>query len=400
MPRTIIRSATVILGDKLLPDHAVCFEGGKIRKVAPSAKLTAGAGDQAIDAKGKYLAPGFIDLHMHGLHRHLVDNGPEDLAAICRILPRYGVTGFLPGVCPLPKGKDAEFVGRLAKVPPAGASILGFHLEGPFLTLTGALPPEAIGSADPDRVRALIAAAKPHKAVFSVAPDFEGICELIALMAAEGAPVFMTHTAANAAQTQAAIEAGARHATHFYDVYPCPAEADPGVRPCGVVEAVLADPRVSVDFILDGEHVDAVAVRMALQCKWPDRVCLITDANVGAGLAPGRYSFVGGTEIEFAHPGAPARFTKDHPKYPGALAGSGLTLDCAVRNAVRMLPVDLPQAVRMASANPAQVLRLTGRKGRIAEGYDADVVLLDAELNVQRTWVAGECVFDKDRASD
>jgi len=134
---------------------------------------------------------------------------------------------------------------------------------------------------------------------------------------------------------------------------------------------------------------------MALQCKGPDRVCLITDANIGAGLPPGRYKFVGNTEIEFAYPGAPARFTADHPTYPKCLAGSGLTLDCAVRNAVRLLGVDIPQAVRMASANPAQVLRISGVKGQVKEGFDADLVLLDESLNVCRTWVAGRCAYAK-----
>ncbi|GAH07680.1 unnamed protein product, partial [marine sediment metagenome] len=243
---------------------------------------------------------GLIDLHTHGLHSYRIDNDPDDLDNICRLLPQYGVTGFLPTVCPRPKRQLAEFLGRLAKVQSKAAEILGFHLEGPFLSLTGALPPEAIGTADRERTRALIEAARPYKAIFSVAPDFEGIGGLIPIMAKNNTPVFMTHTGASVSQTQAAIALGAKHATHFYDVFPCPNETDPGVRPCGAVEAILADPDVSVDFILDGEHVDPVAVKMALQCKGPDKVCLITDANIGAGLPPGKYTSFG-TEIEFAY---------------------------------------------------------------------------------------------------
>jgi len=388
MSRLVIENATVVTAEELSPDSTVACEGGKITACRADGALAVRTDDEVVDARGAYLAPGLIDLHVHGTGEFLIDNGPDDLAEMCRTLPRYGVSSFLPTVCPRPAGEDAEFLAALAKVRSAGTEILGFHLEGPFLTHTGALPPEAIGTADPERVRALIEAARPHRAVFSISPDFEGIVELIRIMAADGQAVFMTHTGADVAQTQAAIEAGARHATHFYDVFYAPDETDPGVRPCGAVEAILADPRVSVDFILDNEHVDPVAVRMALACKGPGGVCLITDANVGAGLPPGRYQF-GDQEVEFAYPGGPARMTES-ARQAGVLAGSGLTLDLAVRNAVKLLGVDVPQAIRMASANPAKVLALDDRKGRIAEGYDADMIMLDESLNVLQTWIRGK----------
>ena len=366
-------------------DGVICIKDGIITKVGTEIP----AGVKKIDLGNAFIVPGFIDLHMHGLHRFLIDNGPEDLAEICRILPRYGVTGFLPTVAPLPKGEDSGFLRTLANVHSEGAAILGFHLEGPFLKLLGALPPEALGKADPERVSALIKAAKPYPAVFSISPDFENITDLIPLMVADNTPVFMTHTAANVEQTQAAIEAGVRHATHFYDVFPCPAETDPGVRPCGAVEAVLADERVSVDFILDGVHVNPVAIRMALACKSPDGVCLITDSNVGAGLPPGRYIFGKSGEIEMAIEGGPARLT-DNNNMPGGLAGSGLTMDRTLRNAVSMAGVDLVQAIRMVSTNPAKVIGIDDRKGKIQEGYDADLVVLDEQLNVKQTWIGGK----------
>ena len=391
MPRTIITNASVILPDHVAEHHAVILEAGRIASVLPLGNLPAETDAQVVDAGGMYLAPGFIDLHIHGLHEYLVDHGPEDLAGIGQFLPTYGVTGFLPTLCPRPKGEDAEFLATLSRVRPAGAQVMGFHLEGPFLSLTGALPAEAIGTADAQRARSLVKAADPYPAIFSIAPEFEGILDLLPIMTGGSTPAFITHTCASVKQTQAAIEAGARHATHFYDVFPCPPETEPGARPCGAVEAVLADPRVSVDFILDGEHVDPVAVHMALLCKGCDKVCLITDANVGAGLPPGTYEF-GGNKITFAYPGGPARSGADSP-YPGGLAGSGLTLDRAVRNAIRLLGVDIPLAIRMASRNPAAVLGLAGTKGTIAEGFHADLVLLDRELHVQKTWIGGKPAF-------
>jgi len=275
-----------------------------------------------------------------------------------------------------------------AEVAP-GTEVLGFHLEGPFIALTGAISPACLGSPTRQRVETLKQAASGLLTVFSVSPDLAGVIELIPVM---GKPVFTTHTKATVKEMQAGIDAGITHATHFYDVFPCPPEDDPGKRPCGAVEAILADPRVSVDFILDGEHVDPIAVKVALQCKGPDKVCLITDANVGAGLPPGIYEGLGGEEIEIAYPGGPARMTK-RGKVPGGLTGSGLTLNLAVKNAYTMLGVDIPQAFAMASLNPARVLGRADRKGKIAPGYDADLILVDREFNVKATWVRGDRVF-------
>lgn len=349
-------------------------------------------GSPVRDMGSHFIVPGFIDLHIHGIHRCLVDNGPDELAEICRVLPNYGVTGFLPTVAPRPRGTDADFLSTLAAVQTDGASVLGFHLEGPFLKLTGSLTADAISGADMDRVRSLKEAAKPFRAIFSISPDLDGIEELIPFMAAGDSPVFITHTAASVGQTQLAIELGAKHATHFYDVFPCPDVSEPGVRPCGAVEAILADKEVSVDFILDGVHVDPVAVKMALACKsqGPGCVCLITDSNVGTGLEPGRYVFGNSGEIEFAFKGAPARLTKNK-----LLAGSGLTMIQALQNAVNWLNIGLPQAVSLVSTNPAKVIGLGNRKGKLHPGYDADLVVLDHQLNVVQTWIGGKLYYER-----
>jgi N-acetylglucosamine-6-phosphate deacetylase len=374
-----------IVTDSGVEDGFISIREGLIVKVGKSKPA-----GQVTDMGNAYIVPGFIDLHMHGVHRFLVDNGPEDFTEICRILPGYGVTGFLPTVAPRSKGEDVDFLSTLASVQTEGAVVLGFHLEGPFLKITGSLTTDAISDTDVERVKSLIEAAKPFRTIFSISPDVEKVQDLLPFMSRNNTPVFITHTAATVKQTQEAIELGARHATHFYDVFPCPAVKDPGVRPCGAVEAILADPRVSVDFILDGVHVDPVAVKMALICKskGPGCVCLITDSNIGAGLEPGRFVFGNSGEIEFAYRGSPARLVKDH-----TLAGSGLTMDQALRNAVQWLDLDLPEAVKLVSTNPAWVIGLDHRKGQLKPGYDADFVILDKQLNVLQTWIGGECHF-------
>lgn len=386
MSSTLIQNVRVIGLEEISSPTDVLIKNGKI--VAIGSKLR---GDDVIDGGGNYLAPGFIDLHIHGSAEFLADDGPEAYTKLCKLLPKFGCTGFLPTLCPRPAGEDAEYLASVADIKSEGAEILGIHLEGPFLTLTGALPKEALGEACIDRVNALIKAGGGKKIFFSIAPDFEGIEKLLPTMVAAAGNAFITHNRANTAQAMKAVELGATHGTHFYDVFPIPEETDPGVRPCGSVEVLLADPRCTVDFILDGEHVEPVAVKLALACKGPGGVCLITDANIGASLPPGKYKFMD-EELEFAYPGAPARGAEGS-SYPGSLAGSGLTMITAVRNAIKMLDVSLPVAVRMASANPAGVIGAADHKGQIAEGFDADVVLLDENLEVLQTIVAGKTVY-------
>jgi N-acetylglucosamine-6-phosphate deacetylase len=389
MVETVIHAALLARGDRLEGPGWVAVESGRIHSVGladeppPEAALV-------VEHRGSLLAPGFIDLHIHGSGEFFIEDGPGHLQGLCELLPAHGVTSFLPTIIPVPDEHAAARASWMASAPARGARVLGVFVEGPFLTRAGAACPLA-QVADPAWIERMAAALSPHRVVFAVAPDFPGMESLVPLMAsASGGPVFMAHTAATAAQTERAIDLGATHATHFYNVMPPPpVEAEPGVRACGFLEGVYARPGASVDFILDGEHVDPVAVRMALACKGVGKVCLITDANRGAGLPAGRHRAFG-HEIEFRERGAPARFTSDHPTLPGALAGSGLTMDVAVRNAVRLLGVGIATAMRMASESPARVMGLGDRKGRLAPGLDADLVLLDpASLEPRSTWVLG-----------
>ena len=394
MDTLLIKNAALIARDSILEKYSVYCMNGRIEKILPDDGAYSILADETIDALGMYLSPGFIDLHIHGTRNYLTNEGREHLERMCSILPQYGVTGFLPSVCPAPtQADDLKLLASFSRVKSEGTSIFGFFLEGHFLALTGALA-EIPKDRSRESVEKLIEALNPYKAVFGISPEVEGIVQLLPLMTKQGVPAFITHTAATVEQAEKAIKAGAVHATHFYDVFPYPGEKDPGVRACGTVEAILASPETSVDFILDGEHVEPVAVKMALACKGREKVCLITDANINAGLPPGNYKALD-SDIDIFYEGGPARMSKDS-SFPGALAGSGLTMDRAVRNAIKLLGVDLPQAVAMASANPARVLGLQNKKGFIKEGFDADLVLLDQELNVDRCWVGGRCCFSRE----
>jgi N-acetylglucosamine-6-phosphate deacetylase len=397
MHTLVIKNAALVTRTEILENSTVICRGGTIESVLVGKAGFTGSADYEVDAGGMFLAPGFIDLHIHGSYNKLVDSGRADLEQLCRILPRYGVTGFLPTVTPFAdEHEDIALLQELAKAESEGSDILGFFLEGHFLALTGAIA-NIPKNRTVERINRLKEASGPFRAIFGISPEVENIAALIPHMTTDGAPTFITHTMADVEQTKAAIQAGARHATHFYDVFPYPGVKEGGVRTCGAVEAIMASPEVSVDFILDGEHVHPVAAEMALVCKGHDKVCLITDANINAGLPPGTYRGIGNREVFVAYEGGPARMVESYApdSKPGGLAGSGLTMDRAVRNAIKMLGIDLPLAAAMASANPARVLGLQERKGSIEPGFDADMVLLDLELQVHTCWKAGKQVFGR-----
>lgn len=356
-----------------------------------------------IDAGNRLLTPGLIDLHIHGIEQWLFESSPEDLVAGLETLPKYGVTSVLPT---LYRCMGPEHVHELRALAVAlrsckGLNMHGFHLEGPFLRLAGAGGLTMHG--DVAHLDALLDAADGLVAAMSISPDTPGIVPVIERLVDRDVVPFITHTQATYEQTREAIEAGARHATHFYDVFLSPQEADSGVRPVGCVEAVLEDPNVSVDFIVDGVHVHPGAIRLALRCKGATGVCLITDANIGAGMPPGCYPTPWGFEVEVGSEFGGARIAdRDNPLL-GQLAGSALTMPQAIANTHRFLGQSGGDAWLMATKNPATVMGWDC-KGSLAPGFDADLVLWDEDaygnLSAAYTWVQGRCVHQDSKVSE
>ncbi|MCY2924830.1 MAG: amidohydrolase family protein [Planctomycetota bacterium] len=380
--RMVLPGERVLTGNLLLSD-------GKIAAFDP-ASVPAGA--STLDCEGRWLTPGLIDLHTHGIDRHFYhwEQSPEAFAAALRVLPKYGTTCVVPTIVPPTKAALLEPLARLFEMlPHDGAVVPGFHLEVPFVALGGAACPTLPG--DLGLLEDLIAACGRRVSIMSLSPEQQGIIPVIQRLREQNILPFITHTRASVEQTEAAMEAGARHATHFYDVFPVPEETDAGARPVGAVEAILADPRASVDFICDGVHVHPTAIRAAVAAKGWEKVMLITDSNIGAGLPSGEYDTPWGYRVRVA-PGDGARHATQ-----GFLAGSALTMDLGMKNLLRWLASALtPEQIwAMGTLNPARLLGLTN-KGRIAPGADADLVLWDEQLNVVKTWVGGQCVFTRD----
>lgn len=380
----------VLPGRKILRGRIV-VEAGKIRSLGPDADVPAGA--TVVQGNGRLLTPGLIDMHTHGFQTFLYERGPEDLLAAALELGRVGTTTILPTVVP---NGSRDWLDKLARLESClkdirGTSIPGFHLEGPFMALRGAaceLVPGDVGW-----LNELVAAAKNRITVMSISPDTPNIIPVIERLRELGIVAFVTHTCATVAQTQAAIDAGARHATHFYDVFPMGPVVDPGVRPAGVVETFLADSRATVDVIPDGCHVHPVVIQMAIQAKGWQGVSAITDSNIGAGLPPGEYPTPWGFPVR-VEPGRGARNAdKAHRGY-GTLAGSALTMDVAMSNLNKWIKLPSAKIWAMGTANPARVLGLKA-KGNLVAGAEADLVLWDADKMAALTWVNGELVFER-----
>jgi N-acetylglucosamine-6-phosphate deacetylase len=365
--------------------------GERIAALGPGVR--AAESDERVDAQGRLLSAGLIDVHTHGLQRFRYEAGAEELRQAAATLTAYGCTCAYPTLIGKSEGAFLELLsetcGALSGV--SGVCLPGVHVEGPFLAFTGAgctIIPGDLGL-----LREILAAGGGRVAAMSISPDVTHIIPVIEALVAADVRVFITHTGATLAQTQRAIDAGAHHATHFYDVfYPQP-ETDLGVRPVACVEAILADRRVTVDFIADGVHVEPTAVRLGLCAKGWEKVILITDSNVGAGMPPGEYDTPWGFRI-YAHPDRAARIIGEH-KFAGALAGSALTMNRGMANLLAWFAQDVPAECvwAMGTANPARLMGLSG-KGVLRVGADADLVLWQgATLVPRRTWVAGVCVY-------
>lgn len=386
MPFLLIRNVRLVEpGKSILPGDVLVHNG---RIVATGAVCVTVKDVETIDGGGRLLTPGLIDVHTHGIMHSLYETGPDGLRAAAKELGRFGVTTVLPTIVPQIRDGWLDLLGEIAAAIPSvrEVNIPGLHVEGPFMAVGGAACPTLPG--DLELLERILFACAGRLAVMSVSPDAPNIVPVIRRLRQEKVTVFLTHTRADVEQTEAALEAGAVHATHFYDVFYAPPETEPGARPVGAVEAILADPRASVDFIADGVHVHPTAIRAAVAAKTWAGVILITDSNIGAGLPAGIYDTPWGYQVKVSPQDAARHATKNF------LAGSALTMDRGMANLLRWLKLPPEQVWAMGTLNPARLLGLD-RKGRLEPGADADLVLWDGDLTAARTWVKGNSVYEK-----
>jgi N-acetylglucosamine-6-phosphate deacetylase len=353
--------------------------GGRIDAIASR------VGSPTVDLGRWWIVPGFIDTHVHGGGgAHLDATDPAEIDRACRFHATHGTTALLATTVPGPIPELCAVLGAIATArqrPTGGAAVLGAHLEGPFINPArpGALDPARFLAPDRDTLGELLDAASGAVRLVTLAPELPGALDLVADLVRRDVAVSVGHTDATYAQVAAAVAAGARSATHLFNAMRGLHHREPGA-----VGAVLDLGELNTELIADGEHVSSPAMRVVLRAKGIDGVRLITDAIAAAGMGDGSYR-LGASAVEVS--GGRATVAGG-----ATLAGSTLTMDAAVRRVVAEVGLTVEQAVALASANPARLLGLAGRKGAHAPGMDADIVVLDEDLGVRATLVGGEWV--------
>ena len=373
----------------------VLVEQGRVLEISAPSSRQLPAGISVCDFRDGVMAPGYVDLHIHGSAGYdVMDDAAEALPAIEQLLARHGVTSYFPTTVTAPMDTTLRALERLADAIEARernsnkdgrirALPLGIHLEGPFISHArrGVHPPENLLAPTLTTFERFWQAARGRIRMMTIAPELEGAPEVIAEAARRGVCLSMGHSDADFAAAERGIAAGARHATHTFNAMRPLSHNTLDNRSPGILGAVLTDHRVSADIIADGVHLDPVIVKLFAKAKGPEQTVLITDATSAAGMPDGRYR-LGSLEVDVRD----GKCMMD-----GKLAGSVLTMDRAVRNLARFAEWDLPQAVAAASRNPARAARIAN-KGVLAAGADADFVVLSPEGEVLRTFVGGlEC---------
>ena len=391
----VLSGGDIVLPDRILTSASLIIDGGRIAAIERAGATPAGA--SVIDAREQFIVPGFVDLHVHGVEGHDSLDGGHAITEIAARLPRYGVTAFCPTTVACAPDALDNVLDQVARVRrerrPGAARVLPAHLESNFINpeYKGAQPAACLRLPNDDQPadgnfsgRDVIKVITLHAAdvgIVTVAPEVEGVLDLIPVLVRAGQRVSLGHSGADFDRSLAAIDAGARQATHLFNRMTPITHRAPGLA-----GAVLSQDDVTAELICDGFHVHPAMCRLAIAAKTVDGVLAITDGTAGAGLSPGTMTRLGGRAIRVSEQAAVLE--------DGTVAGSTLTMDRAFRNIVTVFHLSITQAAIMCSTTPARALGLT-RFGVIAEGNVADLVVLDRAFRVVRTIIDGEQAYER-----
>lgn len=377
----IFSNARLIFPDGIRDGLELVVADGKIAEIRERS-----ASSTAIDLSGNYLAPGFIDLHLHGaLGRDTMEASPEAFRAICDYHASGGTTSLLLTTVTAAIEEIVDVLRAVRGLAGGIPQIAGVHVEGPFLSKAraGAQRVEFMRDPNPHSLDQLLVFADVIK-IMTLAPELPGALALIDRLRMHHIAVSGGHSDASDVEARLAFEYGMRQVTHTFNAMSS-ARRQGIYREAGLLEFALSEPDIGCELIADGHHVSPTLMKMLYRAKGPDRICLVTDATAGAGLPAGKEFSLSGRSCVV---GDGVCLLADR----SALAGSASRMIDLVRVMVNEVGVTLQEAVGMASANPARVLGSLA-KGKLEAGADADFVLLSPDLDVLQTFVSGEGVF-------
>ncbi|MHC4170154.1 MAG: N-acetylglucosamine-6-phosphate deacetylase [Planctomycetota bacterium] len=361
------------------PGTSILIEDGVIAQIG-----CADPCENTLDAKERIIAPGFIDVHIQGAgDADVLDGTVEALSAISRTSARFGVTGFLATTVFKPEGPNehlavaADCVGRDL----GGAALLGIHLEGPFISTVkkGMIQPDCICPPSRQVLDEILAATRGHLDLMTIAPELPECLPIIRSLVDSGTVASFAHSDATYEQTLTGFDAGISHVTHLFNAMaPC------HHRSPGPLVAIFQTDHVTAQLIPDGVHIHPAVLGLAFEILGPERTIPITDGMQAIGLGDGKFVYNG---VEYESKDGTARYAD------GTLIGTALGLSQLLKRFVDFTDCPLDAAIRTVTHNPARLLGLRDRKGAIAVGKDADLVLLDADLTVHTTIVGGKVVF-------
>jgi N-acetylglucosamine-6-phosphate deacetylase len=382
IPHGIIENGSLQVSDGLISG---------VSERAPGSKTS-----QIIDAAGNFVVPGFIDMHIHGGGGHdFMDGTVAAFLGIAETHARYGTTALTPTT--LAAGKEdllhtLDIYKQAVLRNESGAQFLGMHLEGPYFAMNqrGAQDPRYIRNPDEREYREIVEYANGNIARWSAAPELEGAMAFGRYMKAHGILPAIAHTDGVYEDVVNALENGYTLATHFYSAMSGVTRIN-GFRHTGVIESVYLLDGIDVEIIADGVHLPAPLLKLICKVKGLDHVALITDAMRAAGMPPGE-SILGSLKD-----GLRVIVEDDVAKLPdrSSFAGSVATADRLVRTMIRLAGIGLPEAVRMMTVIPARIMGISHRKGSLTPGMDADIVIFDEDIRIQKTISMGRVIYSR-----
>lgn len=378
--KTLIENTKIITANDILLGHGLVIEDEKIIDIKPLKDIDTKNIDNIVDGKGHYLSPGFIDIHNHGNSgKDFMDGSKESIDDISNFHLRHGVTSFLGTVITNSyENMERAIVNIVDYIKNEDdSSLLGIHLEGPFFSIEkkGAQPDKYIRDMDMNFIKSIVDISKGNLKMVSLAPELEGSKEVIDYLIKNNIKVAMAHSNGNYEEIIESIDMGVSIATHLYN-----GMRNFNHREPGIVGASLLDDRVFCEIIYDRVHVHDRAVEIALKLKTSEKLILVSDSMRATGLEDGIYE-LGGQKVIVKNQKARLE--------DGTLAGSLLTLDRAVYNMIYCLNINLIDAVKMASLTPARAIGIDSYKGSIEVGKDADLLLIDANINIYERILKG-----------